>query len=298
MTPAIERDLLGELSNAVAAYLSTMSVTADCLEQTFPDVGGPYRQRIQRLRSRVSFDANRDAIKDSAETLQAELKDYARIANYMRTQRSVELERGILALGDIIETLTQRQDFYSNRLRQFATQLEAADFREDSQSFSDLMAGQAARLRDVVDGMNHEAAAMVTQMREQMVELDQRLAGTTSTDPATGLINRRELERQIEAHKLHGATFSLLVFEMSGPLSDQVLRMAGAKLVTQFRHRDRTGRWSEKELAVLFLGNEQLAEARAAQVATRVTGHYTLDNGETVLLDVRAHLLQPELAAA
>ena len=51
MSPAIERDLLGELSNAVAAYLSTMGVTADCLEQSFPEVGSPYRKRIHSLLS-------------------------------------------------------------------------------------------------------------------------------------------------------------------------------------------------------------------------------------------------------
>ena len=105
----------------------------------------------------------------------------------------------------------------------------------------------------------------LAQMREQMVELDQRLAGAASTDPVTGLINRRELERQIEAHSLHGATFSLLLFELEGPIGDQVLRMAAAKLASQFRHRDRTARWSDKEFAVLFLGENELAEARARQ---------------------------------
>ena len=143
-----------------------------------------------------------------------------------------------------------------------------------------------------------QASAMVRQMRGRMAELDQRLAGTASTDPVTGLINRRELERQIEAHRLHGSTFSLLLFELSGPMSDQVLRMAGAKLAAQFRHRDRTGRWSDREFAVLFLGPNELAQSRAGQVIKWVAGRYILENGETVLIDVRARLLEPELVAA
>ena len=298
MSVITERDLLGDLSNAVAAYLSAMAVTADCLEQTYPDVGGPYRQRIHSLRSRLAYDASREAIKDSSETLQAELKDYAGVAHRVRTQRSVELERGVLALGDIIENLAQRQEFYGNRLRQFAAQVEKAAYPADPQSFSEVVALEAASLRGLVESMNQEAASMVTQMRERMIELDQRLAGTASTDPVTGLINRRELERQIEAHKLHGATFSLLLFELNGPLSDQVLRMAAAKLATQFRHRDRTARWGDKEFAVLFLGENELAQARAVQVIPWVAGRYTLDNGETVLIEAQARLLQPELAIA
>jgi GGDEF domain-containing protein len=135
-------------------------------------------------------------------------------------------------------------------------------------------------------------------MREQTAKLDQRLAGSASTDPVTGLINRRELERQIEAHQSHGATFSLLLFELSGPLSDQVLRMAATKLSTQFRHRDRVGRWSDTEFAVLFLGESKLAQARAEQVIPWVAGRYMLDNGESVHIAATTRLVELELAAA
>jgi GGDEF domain-containing protein len=298
MTPAIERDPMADLTNAVAAYLSVMGVTADCLEQAFPDVGGPYRHRIHRLLTRVSFEATREAIKESARVLEAELKDYATISSRIRSERSVELERGILALGDIIENLAQRQDLFSTRLRHFAEQMEKATYPEDPQSFSEVMALQAAGLRGVVDRMNHESTAMVRQMRDRLSDLDHRLAGTASTDPTTGLINRRELERQIAAHRLHGATFSLLLFELYGPLGDQVLRAAGNKLASQFRHRDRTARWGEKEFAVLFLGDSELAQTRAQQVIPWVAGRYVLENGETVVIEAKARLLEPELAAA
>ena len=298
MTPAIERDLLGDLSTAVAAYLSTMSVTADCLEHAFPDVGGPYRKRLRSLQTRVSFDATREAIAESAQTVQDELKDYARVASRVTTDRSLELERGILALGDIIENLTRVQEHYANRLRQFAAEVETAVYPEEALSFSEVMALQAARLRGLIDNMSHEGSAMAVEMREQMAGLDQRLAGTASTDPVTGLINRAELQRQIEAHTLHGAVFSLLLFDLEGPIGDEVLRMAGGKLSSQFRHRDRVGRWGDKQFAVLFLGGGELAEMRAKQVIPWVSGRYVLDNGETVLVTARVRLLQSELQPA
>jgi GGDEF domain-containing protein len=297
MSPAIERDLLGELANAVAAYLSTMAVTADCLEQSFPEVGIPYRQRIHSLLSRVSYDATREAIADSAQVLQDDLKDYATVAKQVRIKRSLELERGVLALSDIVENLTQRQEFYSSRLRKFAVEMEKAAYPTDAKSFSEVMALQAAALRGLIENMSQEAGSMAAKMRAQMTELDQRLAGAASTDAVTGVINRQELERQIEAHTMHGATFSLLLFQLDGPISDEVLRMAAAKLATQFRHRDRVGRWGHKEFAVLFLGANELARSRAGQVASRISGRYLLDNGETVLMEAHARLLLPELAA-
>ena len=123
MSPAIDRDLLGELSNAVAAYLTTMGVTADCLEKSFPEVGGPYRKRIHSLLSRVSFDATREAIANSAHVLQEDLQDYAAAANEVRIQRSLELERGVLALGDVVDKQTRRLEFFSDSLLKFAERL-------------------------------------------------------------------------------------------------------------------------------------------------------------------------------
>jgi GGDEF domain-containing protein len=286
MSPEAGRDLLAELSNAVAAYLSTMEVTAECLDESYPEVGSRYRKRIQALQSRVSYDATPKEIRESAKAIQAELRDYANVAKRVRTERSVDMEREILALGDIIENLAERQAHFGRRLREFAAQVGKA------------MPVEAAGLHGVVDSMSHETAAMVGKMREQMVVLDQRLAGAASTDPVTGLINRRELERQIEAHRLHGATFSLLLFELEGPVGEQVLQMAGAKLASHFRHRDRTARWSDREFAVLFLGENQLAEARAAEVLPRLGGRYTLENGESVVIEAKARLLERELAAA
>jgi GGDEF domain-containing protein len=296
MSPALERDLLGELANAVAAYLSTMTVTADCLEQSFPEVGSPYRKRIQSLHSRVSYDASREAVADSAQILQDDLRDYATIAKQVRIKRGLELERGVLALSDIVENLTHRQEFYSSRLRKFAEQMEKATYPADATTFSEVLALQAAALRGLVEGMSQESASMAIKMREQMTELDQRLAGASSTDPVTGVINRQELERQIEAHTMHGAVYSLLLFQLDGPISDEVLRMAASKLSTQFRHRDRVGRWGNKEFAVLFLGTNELARSRAGQVASRISGRYLLDNGETVLIEAHARLLLPEFA--
>jgi len=298
MSTAVQHDRLADLSNAVAAYLNLMTVTADCLEQTFPDVGGAYRQRIERLRWRVAYDATREAIKDSSQTVHAELKDYSSVASRVLTQRSVELERGILALGDIIQNLTELQESYGNRLGNFAAQIESNPYPADSQSFSEASARQAAGLRNLVEEMSREAASIVAQMRGQLTELDQRLAGTASTDPATGLINRRELNRQIEAHRLHGATFSLLLFELTGPISDQVLRTAAGRLATNFRPSDRIARWGDKEFAVLFLGGPESAQMRAEQVIPSLEGRYPLDNGETVLIAARVHLMQAELAAA
>jgi len=49
---------------------------------------------------------------------------------------------------------------------------------------------------------------------------------------------------------------------------------------------------------VLFLGENQLAESRAAEVLPWLAGRYTLENGESVLIEAKARLLESELAFA
>ncbi len=291
MNVAIERDVLAELSTAVASYLSAIAATAECLEQACPDVGGPYRQRLLRLRSRLSFDVTREALKDSTETLVAELKDYAGVVNRVQTQRGVEMQRGILALRDMIETLAQRQEFHGDRLRQFAAQVEQTPCPADPRAYAEVAARQAASLRSLGEGMNREAASTITRMRGEMAGLDGRLADAASTDPVTGLINRAELDRQVAAHELHGATFSILMFGLQGPLSDQVMRQAAARLSTQFRHCDRVARWSDQEFSVLLVGPSELAKARAAEAVAGIAGRYTLENGESVEIAADARVL-------
>ena len=109
MGTAIERDVLAELSTAMAAYLTTMAVTAECMEKAWPEVGAPYRKRIQDLQSRLSFEVTRAAIKDSSVSLHAELKDFAEVVNRLQTERSLDLERGIVALRELGRVHTNRR---------------------------------------------------------------------------------------------------------------------------------------------------------------------------------------------
>jgi GGDEF domain-containing protein len=157
------------------------------------------------------------------------------------------------------------------------------------------MALQAAELRSLLDSMIQEAGSLATKMLEQMIELDQRLAGAASTDAVTGVINRQEIDRQIEAHILHGAVFSVLIFQLEGPIGDEVLRIVADKLSTLFRYRDRVGRWDHKEFAVLFLGANELARTRGIEATSQLSGRYLLHNGEAVLIEAHARLLLPEL---
>ncbi len=79
------------------------------------------------------------------------------------------------------------------------------------------------------------------------------------TDPLTGLMNRREMERQIESRRAAGVPPVLLQFQLSGEINDQVAKQVAARLGSQFRHKDFVSRWTDTDFLVLFQGPLEIA---------------------------------------
>jgi GGDEF domain-containing protein len=291
MNATTERDYLAELSSAVACYLRILAAVGDCLGQACPETGPAYRKRMAQLRSRLSFQPTRETIQESVETVEAELKDYATVAARDRDQRDLDLRRAIFRVEDLIEAMALRRDCHESRLRELAVRMETNDPADHTRNTQ-----TAADLRRFVEGMSDETKSMLDRLREEMATVEERLRGDQSTDPSTGLLNLREMTRQIEAYRAGGLSFSLLRFELRGPIGEQVMRQAAAKLEKQFRHRDRIARWGEREFLVLFLGPPEIAESRTAQVVRSLEARYDLESGACVEITVQAHLTHQELA--
>ena len=286
-----ERDYLAELGSTVASYLNILTAIADCLASTCPEIGSSYRKRIEQLRARLSFQPTPEAIKASAKTVEEELKDYTMVAARYLDEHDLVLRRAILSLGDIIEAMAHRHDFHGAGFREMTVRMETIG-AEDSVP----LAQTVVELRRYIENMSVETASMLEKLREEMAGVEERLRGTQSTDPSTGLLNSREITRQIEAYRASGLAFSLLRFELRGSVGELVMKRAAAKIETQFRHRDRIARWSDKEFLVLFQGPRAVAESRAGKVTQNLTGRYDLDSGVYVEITVHAHLTHQEPA--
>jgi GGDEF domain-containing protein len=292
MPVATERDYLAELSSAVACYLRTLAAIGDCLAKACPETGNPYRKRIGQLRTRLSFEPTRESIKDSIETVEAELADYATVAAQYLDQHNLELRRGIIRLEDAIESMTGRQDSGASRLRELAARLETAG------PANPVDASQAAaEIRRCLEDTSQESTSMVNRMRREIAAVEERLRGAENMDPVTGLLNAREMARQVEAYQASGLQCTLLRFELRGPVGDQVMRQAAQRLEKHFRHRDRLGLWNEREFLVLFHGPQTVAESRAPAVAQALAGRYDLDTGASVDITVHTGVTPPDAAA-
>jgi len=288
---------LSALHTAVDCYLSSLLALANCLGDACPEIGGLYRHRLTRLRSRLAFDSSPDAMEESTRAVAAELQEYAAKASGYVAQHGRELKSAISALEEIIRSLAQRQDFYGARLRQFAAQMERTAYPSDPEHLQEVVALQAAGLKSCVESMAHETHSLMTRMHNELAAIEQRLKEAEVTDPLTGLMSRREMERQIESRKAAGNPPVLLQFQLTGDISDEVAKQVASRLASQFRHKDFVSRWTDSEFLVLFQGPVEIAQMRAEQIVPWVAGRYLLDSGDTAHIGVEAHLTQPELVA-
>jgi len=285
-----EDDTLEILHATVHCYLRTLQAVADAVSEACPPIGGPCRQRLSRLRARLAFDTSAGAIEESCAATSRELKEYAGMASGYVERHRVELRRAVAGLEDMVRAIAQRQDFYGARLREFALQMENTPASPNA-------APQVAGLLSCLESMSHESQSLLRKMREEMARVEARLVEAEITDPVTGLMNRREMQRRIQAVQAHGDTPVLLLFDFREPLPSEVAQQVAARLGSQFRHNDLISRWSDCQFLVLFQGLAETARLRAEQVEPWIAGRYLLDSGATLQTVVQVRLVDAPAGA-
>src|SRR5215472_3879820 len=181
----------------IESYLSLLSGLAECVISASPAVGTPYGQRLKRLRARLEYDPHAGAVEESTDAARAELKDYAHQSAVYVERHGSELRRATEVLMESVRTLSQKQDYYCARLRQFSTRMETTPYPADPEHLAEIVSMQAAGLRNCVESLSHEWQSLLTRMKIELVEAERRVAEAETTDPNTGLMNHREMERQL-----------------------------------------------------------------------------------------------------
>jgi GGDEF domain-containing protein len=253
---------------------------------------------LDRLRVRLEYDPNAEAVEESTEAARAELRDYAHQSAVYVERHGAELRRATEVLLESVRALSQKQDFYCARLRQFSTQMETTPYPQDPEHLADVVSMQAAGLKNCVESLSHEWQSLLTRMKLELVEAERRIAEAETTDPVTGLMNHREMERQLEQHRVSGDPGTLLLFTINPGLPDDVIQQVGSRLMGQFRHKDRVSRWSGSEFLVLFRGEQEVAESRSEEIVDWVGGRYLADNGDQIEVQVSGGVASREAATA
>jgi GGDEF domain-containing protein len=270
---------------ALTCYLSAMLAMAKSMRVVCSRAGLVYGDRLTRLPRRLGFDATPEALEESRQVLEADLAEYTE-ATSAWLDAGADIAREIGAIVAALDPCVhESQNLHAAMLDGLAEQMAAsADVDTDSDVRAALKR-YALGLRSYLQRGRMESRSSLKDLQgraDQLAEWLARADPANSTDLVTGLPNRPETERQLEACWSTGRPVSLLVFEWKeadratgGAAAPGIAKQLADRLTDLVRPRDIVGRWGPNQFAVIFECPGAEAMQRAGSIAEWLTGGYS-----------------------
>ena len=287
-----EMDALDGLFRAtLKCYLAAIKNIEEHALEVEPEMVQEHLNRLRQIRVALSAEPKLEVLESTRVRLEEEVKDYsAKASDYLRVkEKEVKLILG--ALAEAAESLTKRSDAHASQFRGLAKELETVSLLDSISLIRSRLGDGVSRLKSCVDLMWQENQAAVAKMESRLEAFQQRLEEAetlASTDPLTGLANRREAERLLSSRIQAGMPVCVMLFDLDGfknindrhghYVGDQVLRAFASRLGEQFRTEDVVCRWGGDEYLVVLSTALKDPVGRADKVADRVRGLYAIQS--------------------
>jgi len=197
-----------------------------------------------------------------------------------------------LAFDNSKATLEETRESLENTLIAYA---------EQAQRYCEMRTQEREGLLEIVSKIEEAVGEKAGEVAPLLEDVRGRLTKQQETavvDPLTGLVNRRELERQIKLRLAAGKQFCVLFFDIDDfglfnetlgrESGDEILRQAAERINTQIRARDLASRWLADEFIVVLECDMENARRRSVQMAQWLRGPYTIEEeGRPAKLEIR-----------
>jgi diguanylate cyclase (GGDEF)-like protein len=201
----------------------------------------------------------------------------------------VELAHEILAAaGKATEGDGHTDELHAVMMEELAEQMEISAEVDDATQVRIALKRYATGLRSYVHRRRKEQPPALTELQSRAEALAEWLGSANPSniiDSLTGLLNRQEGERQLQAYLKRDKPFCVLLFEWTEARSvppqfgrsgaDQILKALGDRLITLVRPRDVVYRWNQDQLAVIFECAGEEAMARSVKIADWLSSKYS-----------------------
>jgi GGDEF domain-containing protein len=253
---------------ALTCYLSVILAMARSMRAVCSRAGLIYGDRLTRLPRRLGFEATPEALAESRQVLEVELAEYTE-ATCAWLDGGSNLAREILDIvGGLERSADESQNLHAAMLEDLAEQMAESAEVDTAADVRVALKRYALGLRSYLQRQNQESRSSLKDLECRAAQLADWLARSDpahSTDPGTGLPNRPETERQLEACWHAGRPVSVLIFDWSG--GEALAKQLADGLADLVRPRDVVGRWGANQLAVIFACPAEEATPRAGSIA-------------------------------
>ncbi len=255
-----------------------------------------YVAELNRLCDAISRDSSPAARRRSLDGFEFCLVEYCASVEEAMAQapsgNTKEIEAVLVLLKETAGTLESSNQRVSAQVGEFTHQLEETLDCQDITAIRLHLSDHVQRMKDWADTLRAESAAQLVALENQLRAYEERLQqmeNSASTDPLTGVGNRREAERCLQERIDKAAPFSLIVVDLNKfkaindqyghHCGDKVLRQVADRLQSLVRCRDRVCRWGGDEFIVLMDLEPSVGERRGTELAGQLHGIACLDVG-------------------
>jgi GGDEF domain-containing protein len=264
-----------------------------------------------RLPRRVGFDATIHALEESAGALETDLSEFAAAANAWIDEEAVHAQKALDLIAETYGGVAAAEESHASTLDDLADQMEACAQIDSDADVRLALRQYATGLRSTARRTKREKLAHLDDLRRQAVDLEewlQQARVATTADGMTGMVNRREMERQLQRRLDSNRTFCVLLVHWSARgeaepsrlemVGDRIAGQIGERLATLVRPRDIVCHWGPGAVAVIFDCPQADVQPRCVQIASWLSDTYNAPPGDEdweVDAQVVVHLLAPEL---
>jgi diguanylate cyclase (GGDEF)-like protein len=271
-------------NGALTCYLSAMLAMAKSMRAICSRAGLVYGDRLMRLPRRLGFDATPAKLEESCQVLETDLAEYTE-ATTAWLDTGFNLAREILAITSALDPCTDEgQNLHAAMLEDLAQQMAVSAELDTDADLRAALKRYAMGLRSYLQRRQLESQCSLSDLQsraDQLAKWLTRADPSHSTDLMTGLPNRAEFERQLEACWQTLRPVSALLFEWKQAhtattpgAAQAIAKQLADRLADLVRPRDIIGRWGPNQFAVIFECSGGEAIKRATGIAEWLTGDY------------------------
>jgi GGDEF domain-containing protein len=270
---------------ALTCYLSAMLAMAKSMRAVCSRAGLIYGDRLTRLPRRLGFDATPEALEESRQVLEADLAEYtAATSDWLDS--GCNLAKEIVTIVAALDRCAdESQNLHTAMLEELAEQMAVSAEVDTDSDVRGSLKRYALGLRSYLQRRHLESRSSLMDLQcraDQLAGWLARSDPSNSKDMVTGLPNRPETERQLEAFWHAGRPVSVFIFEWTeadsataAGVGQAIAKQLADRLADLVRPRDFVGRWSPRQFAVIFECPARQALQRVGSIAEWLTGGYS-----------------------
>ena len=283
-------------------WQSSLRAVEEHVFPLFPEAARKSVDDWQQVHGCVQESAPPDVLDSTPRMVERVLHDYAQESRRVQREDLESVKAILEVMADAVGSTRMRTRTYSQSMEGVCETLGQLGKTDSLDEMRRRLAQEALRVREGIARMVQESEASLMSMEKDLRTFRAKLAAAEEaacTDPLTGLSNRRELERQLEARIQAQIPFCALLFDLDDYKSihdrfghscgDQALRQFAEVLAQQVRPGDVAARWGGDEFFVIFDCTMKDALRRSQEISKVLTRRYKLDwNGKPILLPISA----------